>query len=100
MFKHAVLHITCLLVFLSTLGAQIAARAQGQAGEIRGTVTDPSGALIPAAQVVLNGADGTSRSVTGGGDGSFQTGPVRPGTYRLVISAAGFAPTIENVQVP
>src|SRR5215472_15059403 len=100
MFKHAVAHMTCILVLLLTVGAQIAARAQGQNGEIRGTVTDPTGALIPAAQVVLNGADGSTKSVTAGRDGSFQIGPVQPGTYTLVINAAGFAPTtIDNVQV-
>ena len=100
MFKHAVLHITCLLALLLTLGAQIAAHGQGQPGEIRGTVTDPTGALIPAAQVVLSGAGGSSKSATGGRDGSFQIGNVQPGTYTLVISAAGFATaTIDNVQV-
>ena len=99
MFKHVVLHITCLVLLL-TPGAQIAARAQGQSGEIRGTVTDPTGALIPTAQVVLTGTDGSSKSVTGGRDGSFQIGPVQAGKYTLAISAEGFAPsTIENVQV-
>src|SRR5215469_6893906 len=99
MFKHAVAHMTCILVLLLTVGAQIAARAQGQNGEIRGTVTDPTGALIPAAQVVLNGADGSTKSVTAGRDGSFQIVPVQPGTYTLVINAAGFAPAIDSVQV-
>ncbi len=100
MFKHAVLHITFLVVLLLTMMAQIAARAQAPTGEIRGTVTDPSGALVAGAQVQLSGAHGTSRSVTGGRDGSFQIAPVQPGKYTLVISAEGFAPaTIENVLV-
>jgi hypothetical protein len=86
---------------LSTMGAQIAARAQEQPGEIRGTVTDPTGALIPAAQVELSSANGAStKSVTGGRDGSFQIGPVKPGTYTLIITAAGFAASVvDNVQV-
>jgi hypothetical protein len=99
MFKHIVLHVTCLAVLLATFGAKLAARAQAPSGEIRGTVTDPTGALIPAAQVVLNGANGSSRSVTGDRDGSFQIA-VQPGSYTLVISASGFASTtIENLQV-
>src|SRR4051794_2603938 len=92
MSKHTVLHFTCLVTFLAALLATLA-HAQGQSGEIRGTVTDPSGALIPSAQVVLNGANGNSRSVSSGRDGSFQIGSVAPGKYTLVISADGFATT-------
>jgi len=55
MFKHTILHLTCLAVLAATFGARFAARAQAPSGEIRGTVTDPSGALIPDAQVVLSG---------------------------------------------
>jgi len=100
MFKHAVLHLTCVAVFLATFGARIAARAQSPTGEVRGTITDPSGALIPAAQVVLSGPNGASRSATSGRDGTFQIGPVQPGSYTLVVNASGFAATtIENVEV-
>ena len=42
MSKHTVLHFTCLVTLLAALLATMA-RAQGQSGEIRGTVTDPSG---------------------------------------------------------
>lgn len=100
MIKHAVLHITCLALFLAVFGARIAAHAQEPSGEIRGSVVDPSGALIPSAEIVLNGPSGSSRSVAGGRDGSFQIDSVQPGTYTLVISAAGFAPaTVDNVEV-
>jgi Carboxypeptidase regulatory-like domain len=100
MIKHVVLHLTCVAVFLATFGARIAARAQSPTGEVRGTITDPSGALIPAAQVVLSGPNGTPRSATSGRDGVFQIGPVQPGSYTLVVNATGFAvTTIENVEV-
>jgi hypothetical protein len=98
MLKHAVLHITCLVALLLALGAKVAA-GQGQGGEIRGMVTDPTGALIPSAQVELNGAGG-AKTVTAGRDGIFQIGPVQAGTYTLVIRAEGFATaTVENVSV-
>jgi hypothetical protein len=92
MSKHTVLHFTCLVTLLAVLLATLA-RAQGQSGEIRGTVTDPSGALIPSAQIVLNGTNGNSRSIASGHDGNFQIGSVAPGKYTLVISADGFATT-------
>jgi hypothetical protein len=99
MSKHTVLHFTCLVTLLAVLLATLA-RAQGQSGEIRGTVTDPSGALIPSAQIVLNGTNGNSRSVASGHDGNFQIGSVSPGKYTLVISADGFATTtLDGVDV-
>ena len=95
-----VLHFICFVLALSALVASVAARAQAPSGEVRGTVSDPTGALIPSAQVQLNGAGGNSRTVTSGHDGSFQIGPVAPGKYVLVISAEGFATTsLENVDV-
>jgi carboxypeptidase family protein len=99
MSRH-VLHFICFVMALSALVVNLAARAQAPSGEIRGTVTDPTGALIPSAQIQLNGSHGNSRSVTGGHDGSFQIGSVAPGKYVLVISAEGFAAaTLENVEV-
>ena len=99
MGKH-VLHFICFVITLSAIIAGLAARAQAPSGQIRGTVTDPTGALIPSARIQINGANGNSRSATSGHDGSFQIGPVAPGKYTLVISADGFATaTIENVEV-
>src|SRR5579863_10307071 len=99
MSRH-VLHFICFVMALSALVVNLAARAQAPSGEIRGTVTDPTGALIPSAQIQLNGSHGNSRSVTGGHDGSFQIGSVAPGKYVMVISAEGFAAaTLENVEV-
>src|ERR1700686_260327 len=82
------------------LGICAGAPAQAPSGEIRGTVTDPSGALIASAQVVANGPYGSTRTVTAGRDGSFQIDSMGPGRYTLVISAPGFAPaTLESIQV-
>jgi hypothetical protein len=89
-----------LVLILSGFAACAAARAQGQSGEIQGTVTDPSGALIPSAQIVLSGANGSSKSVTSGREGSFQIGSVAPGKYTLVVNANGFATvTVDAVDV-
>lgn len=82
MSKRAFLQLIGFFAILCGLASVVAAGAQAPPGEIRGTVSDPTGALIPSAQVQLNGANGTSRSVTGGHDGSFQIGSVAPGKYR------------------
>jgi len=61
----------------------------GQSG-LRGTVTDPSGAIIPNANITVtnsfNGARATSKTAN---DGSFQI-PLSPGQYTLQIDSPGF----------
>ena len=88
---------TCaFLLFAFTMG--IPAVAQTGAGEVHGTITDPSGALIASATVALSGPAGVSKSATTGRDGAFRLTGVTAGTYRLTVTAPGFAPsTVENI---
>lgn len=60
-------------------------------GQIEGTVTDPSGAVVPNAEVqILNTGTGFSRSLKTD-DAGFYRFPVLPlGTYQVKVSAAGF----------
>jgi iron complex outermembrane recepter protein len=63
---------------------------------ISGTVTDSAGAPIAEARVSLLELD---RSTSTGLEGRFSIASVNPGTYRLSISAIGYAPVIERVTV-
>jgi hypothetical protein len=56
---------------------------------IRGVVTDPSGASVPGAAVVLRGGSGERRATTGL-DGSYSFSSVPAGTYSLSVAARGF----------
>src|SRR5882724_7226726 len=61
-------------------------------GSITGTVADPSGAVVPGAGVtVTNEGTGNARKVTTGSGGAFNVPNLDLGTYRVSISAAGFA---------
>ncbi len=74
----------------------VAAFAQGGArGEITGTVTDPSGAVIPKAAVtIINQETGVKeRTITTGSQGSFTATLLPIGTYRVEVTAAGFNKT-------
>ena len=63
-------------------------------GALTGTVTDPSGALIPKATVtVTNNGTQETRTATTGADGNYQFGMLPPGSYRMKFSAKGFAET-------
>jgi hypothetical protein len=76
------------------------ASAQAASGIVSGTVTDPSGALVPSATVVLAGSGGFSKSVASGANGAFTFGQLPPGQYSLTVTASGFAVfSLDNVQV-
>ncbi len=62
-------------------------------GTIRGTVTDPSAAVIPNATVVATG-NGVTRSVKSDGQGKYTIANVPPGKYSVRADAAGFVPYI------
>jgi hypothetical protein len=77
-----------LLLLCGALGAT----TQAQTGAIRGTVADPSGAVVPSASITLSGPGGASIPVLSGGDGTFVINGLKPGAYTISVSAQGFAP--------
>src|SRR6201996_6866207 len=70
-------------------------------GAIAGAVSDPSGALVPHAAVVVNSQEtGEKRDLTTDGEGNFSIQFLAPGNYDLTVDAAGFEPFIlSGVQV-
>lgn len=100
MNKRSALKLISLVFLLYRLTFGLSAAAQDQAGEIRGVVTDPSGAVVASARVTLTLASGSSKSETSGRDGGFRFARVESGSYTLVITAKGFAQaTVENIAV-
>ena len=60
-------------------------------GEIGGTVTDPAGAVVLNATVNLSSLEtGFSESTTTGSTGTFRFALLKPGSYTLSVSVAGF----------
>jgi Carboxypeptidase regulatory-like domain/TonB dependent receptor-like, beta-barrel len=66
--------------------------AFGQAtGDITGTVSDPSGAVIPNAKVTAtNPSTGVVNSTTSGSAGVYRIPNLNPGHYNIKIEAKGF----------
>ncbi len=58
---------------------------------LRGQVTDPSGAVVPAITVVLVGPDGVTKEVQTNEEGRYAFRSLPPGTYSVRISVKGFA---------
>src|ERR1700761_3755704 len=73
--------------------------AQTPTSALRGTVLDPSGALIPGAQIIVTAADGSSRSLKSDDEGSFEVSNLAAGNYSVSVEAAGFTPSLEGVAV-
>ncbi len=85
-------------VFLLMLFTQRLAEAQGStSGSIAGTVTDPSGAVIPGATVtVTNLATNTSQTLTTRDDGGYTATNLAPALYEVRVTKAGFGTKISN----
>lgn len=67
------------------------ALAQKTTGEVRGTVTDTTGAVVPGATVTVTSADtGVTRNVTTETKGEFAFPLLQPGRYRLEVTAPSF----------
>src|SRR5712692_3762100 len=61
-------------------------------GELAGTVRDPTGALVPAAKVqVTNLSTGATHLEQTTPSGEFKFASLLPGTYDVVVEAAGFS---------
>src|SRR3984893_5892622 len=66
-------------------------RAQNQTGVIRGQVTDPSGATLVGATVLLTTPSGASMDTTTNKDGIYELKKLAPGSDEVKAVAAGFA---------
>ncbi|MGA6950581.1 MAG: TonB-dependent receptor [Candidatus Sulfotelmatobacter sp.] len=79
----------CLGMILVVLAVSMASLAQ--TGSIAGTVADPSGAVVPGADVtVRNTATNQSHSTTSGASGSYTVTDLPVGPYEVTVKKDGF----------
>jgi hypothetical protein len=90
-----------ILPLIALVFAALSAPAQsGNAGAVRGSVTDPSGAVIPNATVHLtNERSGFDHTTTTDATGQFSFPNVPFNSYRIAVSAKGFASLSQNVEI-
>ena len=76
------------------------AQALGNAGTIEGTVTDPSGAILPNAKVtILNRITNYQQTATTDSKGTFRLTNIPPNPYHVEVSAPNFAISAQDVDV-
>jgi hypothetical protein len=86
------MRLKCLLILL----AASMAWSQTYTGSISGRVTDATGAVVPHASVVLTDeATNTVLKTLTGDSGDYTISYLKPGSYRVQFSAAGFKETVE-----
>jgi hypothetical protein len=74
--------------------------AQNSNGALRGEVQDASGARVAGARVVVQAAGSSmSREATANGHGEFRIEGLLPGSYRVIVTAKGFAQATADVDV-
>lgn len=87
----------CGIVFFSIA---VLAQSTGNSGTINGTVTDPSGAVVPGATVAIhNAVSQYQRTVKTDKQGRFQFPNVPFNPYHLTVTMNGFNNTAQDVDV-
>jgi hypothetical protein len=88
------------MLLAAILGSASLCLGQEARATLGGRVTDPQGAVVPNAQVVVTSDDtGVAQTSTTNSDGNWSVRFLVPGRYHFTVSAAGFKeaehPTIE-----
>ena len=88
MVKRSLVLFACIMLCI-----QFVPRAYAQATtSLGGRVTDPTGAIIPGAQLrLVLAATGAARTYVSNASGEYQFSQLPPGRYNLTASASGFA---------
>ena len=80
--------LLCSLVFSSVV---VSAQSISVSGDIRGTITDPSGAVLPRVSVAtLDPQTGFQRTAVTDATGQFRLTGLPPAAYDLTATASGF----------
>ncbi len=89
------------VVFAFCLGVPSAfSQASISAGNIVGTVTDETGAIVPGAKVtIINKATGQQLNLTTNSSGIYNSGPLSPGEFTVRVEAQGFSATVTSLTV-
>lgn len=87
--------LLCLAVSASLLRAQTTTT-----GELAGTITDPSGAVLTSANVTLtNVATGAKQTAQTNSTGAYRFALLPPGSYRISATSSGFRSVDKSVDI-
>ncbi|MBV9302262.1 MAG: TonB-dependent receptor [Acidobacteriaceae bacterium] len=89
-----------LRLFFALFAVSCLIWSQEETGQITGTVTDPTGAVVGSANVkVVSTSTDATRTTTTSAAGDFAVTNLLPGEYAVTVDAPGFATFKQNVIV-
>ncbi len=96
----AILAIFLSVFVLTFVSAPGLLHAQNASGTLRGEVKDATGAVVTGAQITLQSkGSATSRESAANERGEFRIEGLLPGSYRVTVTAKGFAEATADVNV-
>jgi hypothetical protein len=97
--KKMITGILAVLVIAALMAPSLMAQS-AVSGDLTGTVTDPSGAVVSGATVTLKSdATGATRTSTSGSNGTYRFSLLSPGSYTVTVTASGFSKTTSTASV-
>src|ERR1700730_1959773 len=85
------------IILLCGIYFSVPARAQVSGGNLSGTISDPSGRVIPQALIsIQNVATGITTTATTNSDGFYSVANLLPGEYQVTVSANGMATEVKK----
>lgn len=82
---------------LVVTGVAMSSAQSINSGDIRGTVTDTTGAVIPGATVTVNNVNtGVTKTITTNDSGVYDTSSIVAGTYTVTFTRTGFQQVVRG----
>jgi hypothetical protein len=89
--------LACAVLCFVLASSVAYAQGVGASGDIQGTVTDPSGALLPKAAItVTDPQTGLQRTTVTDATGQFRVPNLAPATYDVSVRVPGFANSVRK----
>ncbi len=91
-FRHTALALGVVMMLgLVSSPLKLVAQTTISTGSIQGTISDPSGAVVPGASITISSeATGLSIQLISTGSGTYSSGALIPGDYTVKVEAKGF----------
>src|SRR5579863_3701412 len=89
----------CLFLLLAMALVPSLIHSQSLSVTVRGSVTDPSGAVIPGAVITLKSSSGQNMTTKTDGSGAYEIKGLQPGKYTATVAAKGFSVVTKEVVV-
>ena len=99
-FRNALCRAGRGLALIVLIALPAAAIAQSTFGTLTGTVSDPAGAVVVNATVMItNLGTQASRTLITSGEGNYLAANLDPGRYRITVESSGFARLTREVEL-